>query len=42
MVRYFKLRNLDGSKEVVPTDYTSLFTRPIAPAVIEWERREKA
>ena len=42
MVRYFKFKNLDGSKEVVPTDYTSLFTRPIAPAVIAWERREKA
>jgi len=42
MVRYFKLRNLDGSKEVVPTDYTSLFSRPQAPAVVGWERREKA
>ncbi|TVY19344.1 Eburicol 14-alpha-demethylase [Lachnellula arida] len=42
MVRYFKFRNLDGSKEVVPTDYTSLFTRPISPAIIEWEKREKA
>ncbi|TVY59644.1 Eburicol 14-alpha-demethylase, partial [Lachnellula suecica] len=42
MVRYFKLKNLDGSKDVVPTDYTSLFTRPIAPAIVGWERREKA
>ncbi|CAG8983916.1 hypothetical protein HYALB_00006883 [Hymenoscyphus albidus] len=42
MVREFKLKNLDGSKEVVPTDYTSLFTRPIVPAVIAWERRDKA
>jgi sterol 14alpha-demethylase len=42
MVRYFKFRNLDGSKEVVPTDYTSLFSRPQAPAVVAWERREKA
>ncbi|KAF8866433.1 eburicol 14 alpha-demethylase [Acephala macrosclerotiorum] len=42
MVRLFKLRNLDGSKDVVPTDFTSLFTRPTAPAVIEWEKREKA
>ncbi|KAH8676697.1 cytochrome P450 [Tricladium varicosporioides] len=40
IVREFKFRNLDGSKEVVPTDYTSLFSRPTAPAVIEWERRE--
>ena len=42
MVRLFKFRNVDGSKEVVGTDYTSLFSRPLAPAVIEWERREKA
>jgi sterol 14-demethylase len=42
MVREFKFRNVDGSKDVVGTDYASLFTRPLAPAVIEWERREKA
>jgi len=42
IVRQFKFRNLDGSKIVVPTDYGSLFSRPIAPAVVEWERREKA
>ncbi|KAF4636086.1 hypothetical protein G7Y89_g2001 [Cudoniella acicularis] len=42
IVREFKFRNLNGSKEVVPTDYTSLFSRPTAPAVIEWERRGKA
>jgi len=41
MVRLFKLRNPDGSKEVVGTDYQSLFSRPLSPAVIEWERREK-
>jgi sterol 14-demethylase len=42
MVREFKFRNRNGSKEVVGTDYASLFTRPLQPAVIEWERREKA
>jgi hypothetical protein len=42
MVRHFKLRNVDGSKKVIDTDYTSLFSRPLEPAVIEWERREKA
>jgi sterol 14-demethylase len=42
MVRLFKLRNLDSSKDVVPTDFASLFTRPTTPAVIEWEFREKA
>jgi sterol 14-demethylase len=42
MVREFKWRNPNGSKEVVGTDYTSLFTRPLTPAMIAWERREKA
>lgn len=42
MVRMFKLRNVDGSKDVVGTDYASLFSRPLAPAFIEWERREGA
>jgi len=37
----FKLRNVNGSKDVVATDYSSLFSRPLAPAIIEWERREK-
>lgn len=41
MVRMFKLRNVDGKKDVVETDYQSLFSRPINPAPIEWERREK-
>jgi sterol 14alpha-demethylase len=42
MVRLFKLKNVDGSKNVVGTDYSSLFSRPLRPAVIAWERREKA
>ena len=42
MVREFKFRNVDGSKDVIGTDYTSLFSRPLAPAVIAWERRERA
>jgi sterol 14-demethylase len=42
MVRQFKFRNPNGSSEVIGTDYTSLFSRPLEPAVIEWERREKA
>jgi sterol 14-demethylase len=42
MVRLFKFRNVDGSKDVIGTDYTSLFTKPLTPAVIEWERRDKA
>lgn len=42
IVRYFKFKNPAGQKGVVETDYTSLFSRPLAPAVVEWERREKA
>jgi sterol 14-demethylase len=41
MARMFKLRNVGGGKDVVATDYSSLFSRPLAPAIIEWERREK-
>ena len=41
MVREFKLRNPDGKKEIVGTDYSSLFSRPLNPAVVQWERREK-
>jgi sterol 14-demethylase len=42
LVRLFKMRNVGGGDEVIGTDYTSLFTRPLAPATIEWERRGKA
>ncbi|CBX97082.1 Sterol 14-alpha demethylase [Plenodomus lingam] len=40
-VREFKLRNVGGSRDIIGTDYTSLFSRPLAPGIIEWERREK-
>ncbi|KAK6614586.1 14 alpha-demethylase [Botrytis cinerea] len=39
VVRLFKFKNIDGSKDVIGTDYASLFTRPLAPAVVAWERR---
>ncbi|KAL9603357.1 MAG: hypothetical protein Q9219_001219 [cf. Caloplaca sp. 3 TL-2023] len=39
MVRLFRLRNLEGMKGVVGTDYSSLFSRPLSPAVVQWERR---
>ncbi|RDW64113.1 eburicol 14 alpha-demethylase CYP51 [Coleophoma crateriformis] len=42
LARHFKLQNPGGSKEVIGTDYTSLFSRPLTPAVVEWERREKS
>ncbi|KAL5121953.1 Lanosterol 14-alpha-demethylase [Pleosporales sp. CAS-2024a] len=41
IVREFKLRNVNGSKDIVGTDYSSLFSRPLAPGIIEWERRGK-
>ncbi|KAI5358549.1 putative cytochrome P450 [Septoria linicola] len=41
VLRDFKLYNVDGSEKVVGTDYSSLFSRPLSPAVIKWERREK-
>ncbi|KAL8836368.1 MAG: hypothetical protein Q9170_002941 [Blastenia crenularia] len=40
MVRMFKMRNLEGVEGVVGTDYSSLFSRPLSPAVVSWERRE--
>ncbi|KAF2456671.1 eburicol 14 alpha-demethylase-like protein [Lineolata rhizophorae] len=41
LVREFKFRNVDGSNKVVGTDYSSLFSRPLTPSVVEWEKREK-
>jgi len=40
MVREFRFYNVDGRRGVVETDYSSLFSRPIAPAQIQFERRE--
>jgi len=42
IVRNFKLRNPDGSDNVIGTDYMSLFTRPLPGGVVAWERRENA
>ncbi|KAK0657531.1 cytochrome P450 51 [Cercophora newfieldiana] len=42
IVRHFKFRNVDGSNNVIGTDYNSLFSRPLEPANIHWERRETA
>lgn len=39
VVRNLKLATLDGSDAVPPTDYTSLFSRPVESAEIRWERR---
>ncbi|GAB7350147.1 hypothetical protein MBLNU459_g0814t2 [Dothideomycetes sp. NU459] len=42
VTREFKFTNADGSDKVVGTDYSSLFSRPLSPAMVRWERREKA
>lgn len=43
ITRQFKLRNVDGSTgKTVGTDYASLFSRPLEPANIYWEKRVKA
>lgn len=42
IVRLIKVRTLDGKDGIVPTDYSSLFSRPVAPAMVRWERREVA
>ena len=39
--RTFKLRTLDGKGGIVGTDYSSLFSRPLAPAVVKWEWRQQ-
>ncbi|ORY65853.1 eburicol 14a-demethylase [Pseudomassariella vexata] len=41
IVRMFKFRNPDGSNKVIGTDYVSLFSRPLEPANVYWEKREK-
>ncbi|KAK5075984.1 Lanosterol 14-alpha-demethylase [Lithohypha guttulata] len=40
-VRYVKFANQEGRKDIVDTDYSSLFSRPLAPAVVRYERREQ-
>jgi len=40
-VRLFKFRNVDGSDKVIGTDYASLFSRPLEPAKVYWERRDQ-
>ncbi|KAL6717792.1 Lanosterol 14-alpha-demethylase [Lecanora helva] len=40
LVRELKLRNVEGKKGVVATDYSSLFSRPMEPAPVRWQRRK--
>jgi sterol 14-demethylase len=38
-VRMYKFSNVDGGRSLAPTDYASLFSRPVEPARIRWEVR---
>ncbi|KAK7427731.1 Lanosterol 14-alpha-demethylase [Neonectria magnoliae] len=40
VVRHYKFRNVDGGNTLIDTDYASLFSRPLEPANIYFERRE--
>ncbi|PYH45087.1 cytochrome P450 [Aspergillus saccharolyticus JOP 1030-1] len=43
MVRHLRLSNIEGKKGVPGTDYSTLFSGPLKPAMVRWERRsEKA
>ncbi|KAL9100419.1 MAG: hypothetical protein Q9163_004201 [Psora crenata] len=39
--RMFRLRMMDGQSDLVATDYSSLFSKPLAPALVQWEWRQK-
>lgn len=39
VVRELRFMNPEGQEGVVGTDYSSLFSRPLNPAVVRWERR---
>ncbi|EXL40016.1 cytochrome P450, family 51 (sterol 14-demethylase) [Fusarium oxysporum f. sp. radicis-lycopersici 26381] len=39
MVREFKFCTVAGKEGIAATDYGSLFTRPVVPAFLQWERR---
>ncbi|KAF1815010.1 14-alpha sterol demethylase Cyp51B [Eremomyces bilateralis CBS 781.70] len=41
-VRTFKFKNLPGKEGVVGTDFSSLFSKPFSPAIVEWEKRQNA
>ncbi|KAK5681458.1 Lanosterol 14-alpha-demethylase [Elasticomyces elasticus] len=41
VIREFRFGEVEGGKGVVGTDYSSLFSQPLRPAVVRWTRREK-
>lgn len=40
MVRNFRFRNAEGKEGVPATDYSTMFSRPLEPADVCWERRQ--
>lgn len=40
VVRLVKLSSPDGKNKIVDTDYSSLFSRPMSPAMVHFERRK--
>ncbi|KAL2214454.1 cytochrome P450 [Sarocladium strictum] len=41
LVREFKFFTLDGKKSVPATDYSSMFSCPVRPGLVRWDRRHK-
>ena len=39
LVRSMRFKNLEGRNDIVQTDYSSLFSQPMRPAKVRWERR---
>ena len=39
LVRGLRFKNINGSPDIVQTDYSSLFSQPMRPAKVQWERR---
>nr|AXF92929.1 14-alpha sterol demethylase Cyp51A [Aspergillus clavatus]AXF92931.1 14-alpha sterol demethylase Cyp51A [Aspergillus clavatus] len=39
LVRHLRLSNMDGKKGVPATDYSSLFSGPMKPSIIQWGKR---
>lgn len=40
LVREFRFFTVDGGREVPGTDYSSLFSGPLQPTLVRWERRD--
>ena len=40
MIRTFKWKRVDEKAPLVQTDYSSMFSKPMSPSLIQWERRD--